>query len=62
VGKHLGKWPVGRHRTTWQNNIKMYLRDVGYEDGRWLKQVYHGISIAELSGPFTRELVIFSIT
>jgi hypothetical protein len=22
---------------TWENNIKMYLREIGYDDGRWMK-------------------------
>jgi len=33
VGKPEGKRPVGRHRRTWEDNIKMDLQEVGY--GVW---------------------------
>jgi hypothetical protein len=26
-----GKRPLGRHRRRWEDNIKMYLQEVGYE-------------------------------
>ena len=29
VWKPEGKWPLGRPRHRWGNNIKMYLQDVG---------------------------------
>jgi hypothetical protein len=29
VGKPEGKRPLGRSRRRWENNIKMYLQDVG---------------------------------
>jgi len=34
VRKSLGKRPFGRPRTTCKDNIKMNLREIGYEGGR----------------------------
>jgi hypothetical protein len=28
IGKHEGKRPLGRSRCTWEDNIKMHLREV----------------------------------
>jgi hypothetical protein len=28
VGKPQGRRPLGRHKSTWENNIKIYLREV----------------------------------
>jgi hypothetical protein len=33
VGKP-GKWPLGRPRRKWEDNIKIDLRKIGCEDGR----------------------------
>ena len=33
VGKLEGKRPLGRPRRRWENNIKMYLREVGVGTG-----------------------------
>ena len=33
VGKPQGKRPLGRHRRRWEDNIKIYLREVG--GGAW---------------------------
>jgi len=30
VGKPEGKWPLGRPRRVWKNNIKMDLQEVGW--------------------------------
>lgn len=30
----LGKRPLGRPRRKWEDNIKMALEEVGFEDGR----------------------------
>ena len=30
------KWPLGRPRRRWEDNIKMDLREVGGEDARWV--------------------------
>jgi hypothetical protein len=32
VGKPEGKRPLGRHRHRWEDNIRMYLREIGSGD------------------------------
>jgi hypothetical protein len=29
--------PVGRPRRTWEDNIKMYLREIGIEGANWIR-------------------------
>ena len=36
VGKHEGKRPLGRPRHRWEDNIKMDLREVGFDPGEWI--------------------------
>ncbi|KAJ4431085.1 hypothetical protein ANN_19680, partial [Periplaneta americana] len=36
VGKPERKRPLGRLRRRWEDNIKMDLREVGYDDGDWI--------------------------
>ncbi|KAJ4431590.1 hypothetical protein ANN_20189 [Periplaneta americana] len=36
VGKLEGKRPLGRPRRRWEDNIKMNLREVGYDDREWI--------------------------
>jgi hypothetical protein len=36
VGKHEGRRPLGRHRSTWEDNIKTNLRDVGWWGTDWI--------------------------
>ena len=36
VGKPEGKKPLGGPRYRWENNIKMGLREVGYDPGEWI--------------------------
>ena len=36
VGKPEGKRPLGRPRRRWEDNIKMYLREVGCEGMDWI--------------------------
>ncbi|KAJ4433807.1 hypothetical protein ANN_16119 [Periplaneta americana] len=36
VGRPEGKRPLGRPRRRWEDNIKMDLREVGYEDRDWI--------------------------
>ncbi|KAJ4439340.1 hypothetical protein ANN_07462 [Periplaneta americana] len=36
VGKPEGKIPLGRPKRRWEDNIKMDLREVGYDDRDWL--------------------------
>ncbi|KAJ4427692.1 hypothetical protein ANN_25341 [Periplaneta americana] len=36
VGRPVGKRPLGRPRRRWEDNIKMDLREVGYDDKEWI--------------------------
>ncbi|KAJ4447787.1 hypothetical protein ANN_09795 [Periplaneta americana] len=36
VGRPEGKRPLGRRRRRWEDNIKMDLREVGYDDRGWI--------------------------
>jgi hypothetical protein len=36
VGKPEGKRPLGRRRRRWVNNIKMNLREVGWDGRDWI--------------------------
>ncbi|KAJ4448615.1 hypothetical protein ANN_00005 [Periplaneta americana] len=36
VGRPEGKRPLGRRRHRWEDNIKMYLREVGYDGRDWI--------------------------
>ncbi|KAJ4428116.1 hypothetical protein ANN_24130 [Periplaneta americana] len=36
VGRSEGKRPLGRPRSKWEDNIKMDLREVGYDDRDWI--------------------------
>jgi hypothetical protein len=37
VGKPEGKWPLGRPRRRWEDNIKMDLQEVGRGRGDWME-------------------------
>ena len=37
VGKPEGKRPLGRPRRRWEDNIKMYLQEVGRSCGDWME-------------------------
>jgi len=37
VGKPEGKRPLGRPRRRWEDNIKMYLQEVGGSRGDWME-------------------------
>ncbi|KAJ4434100.1 hypothetical protein ANN_16420 [Periplaneta americana] len=37
VGRPEGKIPLGRPKRRWEDNIKMDLREVGYDDRDWIK-------------------------
>jgi hypothetical protein len=37
VGKPEGKRPLGRSRCRWVDNIKMDLREIGYDGITWIK-------------------------
>jgi hypothetical protein len=54
--------PFGRPKWRWENNMKMDLREIGYEDSRWIKLAHDSgqwlaLVLASVSG--TRELVSF---
>ena len=36
VGKPESKRPLGRQRRRWEDNIKMYLREVGCDPRDWI--------------------------
>jgi hypothetical protein len=36
VGRPEGKRPLGRPRRSWENNIKMDLRDIGIVGANWI--------------------------
>jgi hypothetical protein len=36
VGKPEGKIPLGRPRHRWEDNIRMYLREIGWEVVDWM--------------------------
>jgi hypothetical protein len=36
VGKPEGKRPLGRPRRRWVDNIKIYLREVGWDGRAWI--------------------------
>jgi hypothetical protein len=36
VGKPEGKRPLGKLRRRWEDNIKMYLREIGWSDIGWI--------------------------
>jgi hypothetical protein len=37
MGKPRGKRPLGRHRRRWNDNIKMYLREIGWGGMDWIR-------------------------
>jgi hypothetical protein len=37
VGKPEGKIPLGRPRRRWVDNIKMYLREIGWDGVDWIE-------------------------
>jgi hypothetical protein len=39
VGKPDGKRPLGRLRCRWMDNIKMYLREIGWDGMDWIDLV-----------------------
>jgi hypothetical protein len=37
VGKPEGKRPLGRPKRRWDDNIKMYLREIGTDGANWVR-------------------------
>jgi hypothetical protein len=36
VGKPEGRRPLGRRRRRWEDNVKMYLREIGWGSMDWI--------------------------
>ena len=36
TGKPIGKIPLGRPRRRWEDNIRMYLEEIGINAGNWV--------------------------
>jgi hypothetical protein len=36
VRRPEGRRPLGRHRRTWEDNMKMDLREIGFRDVNWI--------------------------
>jgi hypothetical protein len=36
VGRPEGRRPLGRRRRRWEDNIKMYLKEIGFGDVDWI--------------------------
>ncbi|KAJ4432216.1 hypothetical protein ANN_20832 [Periplaneta americana] len=45
VGRPEGKRPLGRPRRRWEDNIKMDLREVGYDDRDWINLAFVTVSL-----------------
>jgi hypothetical protein len=37
IAKPEGKRPLGRSRRRWEDNVKMDLKEVGWEGGDWMR-------------------------
>jgi hypothetical protein len=37
VGRPEGKKPLGRPRRRWEDNIKMYLTEIGIDGANWIQ-------------------------
>jgi hypothetical protein len=46
VGNPEGKRPLGRPRSRWVDNIKMYLRETGWDGVVWVGLTWLGIGIS----------------
>jgi hypothetical protein len=44
VRKPEGKKPLGRCRNRWDDNIKLYLREIGWEGMDWICMAQEGTS------------------
>jgi hypothetical protein len=40
LGKPEGKRPLGRTRRRWVDNVKMYLREIGWDGRDWIELAY----------------------
>ena len=46
VGKPEGKRQLGRHRRRWEDNIKMYLQEVGCGGMNWMELAQCRVQVA----------------
>jgi hypothetical protein len=46
IGKPEGKRPLGRRKRKWVNNIKMDLREIGWDGMDWLGLIWLRIGIS----------------
>jgi hypothetical protein len=37
AGRPEGKRPLGRTRRRWEDNVKMYLREIGIDGANWIR-------------------------
>jgi hypothetical protein len=44
VGRSEGKRPLGRPRRRWEDNIKMDLRETGFDGANWIRLIRIGSS------------------
>jgi len=59
VGKHEGKRTLVRHRRRWNDNIRLDLRETGWEGVKWMHLVQDGNQFrAYQEGLWSMELVI----
>jgi hypothetical protein len=43
VGRTEGKIPLGKTRHSWEDNIKMDLRDIGIDGANWIRPAHDRI-------------------
>jgi len=43
VERPEGKRPLGRHRSRWEDNIKLYLREIGIDWANWIRLAQDGV-------------------
>jgi hypothetical protein len=58
VGRPEGKRPLGRPRRRWEDNIKMYLREIGVDGANWIRLAQYRVqwrafvnTVMNLRGP-----------
>jgi hypothetical protein len=43
VGRLEGKRPLGRTRRRWEDNIKLYLMEIGIDGANWIRLAQDGV-------------------
>lgn len=41
--KHQGKRPPGRHKRRWKNDIKLYLKEIGWYGVNLIQMAHHAV-------------------